>query len=70
MTLRHEGSPHWWLVGPDNKVIDLTAEQFTAPVPYEQGRAIGFLTREPSRRAATVIARVLEAHSELYDAAV
>lgn len=55
---RWEGSTHWWLQAPDGSVIDLTAEQFENPVPYEQGRGSGFLTREPSKRARRVIERV------------
>lgn len=54
----HEGAQHWWLEDQAGRVIDLTAEQFATPVPYDQGRGRGFLTREPSRRAQTVIARV------------
>lgn len=56
--LEHEGAQHWWLENQARQVRDLTGEQFLTPVPYEQGRGRGFLTREPSRRAQIVIARV------------
>lgn len=55
MCVQHEGGPHWWLRGPSGEVIDPTAAQFSSPVPYELGKAKGFLTRKPSRRACTVI---------------
>jgi hypothetical protein len=49
---------HWWLVDSDGNVVDATFDQFNEPVPYEQGRAGGFLTREPSKRAKVLIERV------------
>lgn len=57
MFVRHEGSPHWFLRGPGGKYVDITASQFKTPVPYEKGVPKGFLTRDPSRRARTVIDR-------------
>lgn len=56
--VNHEGSSHWYLRGPKGEVIDPTADQFKSPPPYDQGRGRGFLTREPSKRAKTVIERV------------
>jgi hypothetical protein len=58
MTVRHEDSPHWWLVDADGRIVDLTAEQFQTPVPYPAGVGKGFLTREPSKRAQVIIDRV------------
>jgi len=58
--VRHEGEPHWYLEAPGGKRIDLTASQFTTPVPYDLGRGKGFLTRQPSKRAQIVIDRVLD----------
>lgn len=49
---------HWWLVDTDGTVIDPTADQFEAPVPYHVGVRTGFLTKNPSRRCAAVLARV------------
>lgn len=56
--IRHEGSSHWFLRGPDGQVVDATADQFGSPVPYAQGVGCGFLTREPSRRAAEILRRL------------
>ncbi len=58
MVLRHEGTTHWFLKHQSGKIVDITASQFRTPVPYDQARGCGFLTREPSRRAAEVIRRV------------
>lgn len=57
MSIQHEGGPHWWIRDGNGRDIDLTHEQFKTPVPYHQGVGKGFLTKEPSKRAATVIAR-------------
>jgi hypothetical protein len=58
MNVYHEGASHWWVRGPDGENFDLTADQFKTPVPYEKGRYVGFLTRQPSKRAQIVIDRV------------
>ena len=52
---RWGGFPHWWLRSPSGEQVDLTAEQFDEPVPYEAGRGQGFLTKLPSRRAQVVL---------------
>jgi len=54
------GETHWYLAGPYGRV-DLTFAQYAEPVPYHCGRGCGFLTRQPSKRAQTVIDRVLSA---------
>lgn len=51
------GETHWYLDGPYGRV-DLTFAQYTEPVPYHCGRGCGFLTRQPSKRAQTIIDRV------------
>lgn len=56
--VRHEGTQHWWIVGADGRVVDLTAEQFVTPVPYARGRGRSFRTPQPSKRARVVIERV------------
>jgi hypothetical protein len=60
--VRHEGAPHWFLrrsLGPSGfEVVDATAGQFKAPVPHERGVPKGFLTREPSKRARTLMGRI------------
>jgi hypothetical protein len=58
--IKHEGSTHWYLMRRNTgEVIDLTAEQFETSVPYSEGVGCGFLTSKPSKRAQTVIDRVL-----------
>ena len=62
MHLIHEGKSHWYLQDKVTEdILDITADQFTTPVPYEQGRGKGFLTRNPSKRALRLIQAV---HSE------
>ncbi len=51
------GGTHWWLEQADGAVVDPTAAQLPDGYPY-QGRRCGFLTRQPSKRARTVIERV------------
>lgn len=58
MSIQHEGGPHWWIRDASGRDIDLTAEQFTTPVPYAQGVGKGFLTTVPSKRAQVVMDRV------------
>lgn len=59
MRIIHEGVPHWYLrwSTPDGDILylDPTSQQFDTPVPYEQGKGCGFLTKEPSRRARSYL---------------
>jgi len=60
---------HWWIRGPkDGKrgagaVFDVTAAQYDAPFPYENGHNTGFMQpqQKPSKRAQIVIDRVTAA---------
>lgn len=60
---------HWWIRGPkDGKrgvgaVFDVTAAQYDAPFPYENGHNTGFMQpqQKPSKRAQVVIDRVAAA---------
>jgi hypothetical protein len=54
----HEGVSHWFLRTEDGTVFDLTAAQFSTPVPYDEGKRRAFLTREPSARAKVLLDRV------------
>jgi len=54
-TLRHEGDVHWYLEHTSGTIVDPTAVQFDTPVPYERGVGRGFLTKEPSARAKTLM---------------
>jgi len=56
MFLWHENCPHWYLEY-SNKILDLTSQQFSTSVDYTKGRGKGFLTKGPSKRAKTLIAR-------------
>ncbi len=58
MNVKHEGVQHWFLLSNKGVVIDVTADQFSTPVPYDQARGRGFLTKKPSKRAQTLIERV------------
>lgn len=52
---------HWWLRKGDGSIIDPTAGQFTEvgnTPPYGAGKGAGFLTRQPSKRAMTIIHRL------------
>lgn len=54
-----EGETHWFLRHESGAIADPTAAQFKGkPIPYEQGRGNGFLTKQPSKRASIVIERV------------
>lgn len=55
MHVTHEGAPHWYLTTADGRVIDPTADQFSSPVPYSQGKGKGFLTTAPSKRALALM---------------
>ncbi len=60
-TVRHEGGPHWHLRDTiTGLVLDPTFDQFDTPPPYDQGVGRGFLTKQPSKRAAEIIRRVRE----------
>lgn len=52
------GGTHWWLADSNGQILDPTAEQFQSPPPYSQGVRTSFLSRKPSKRAATLMAKV------------
>jgi hypothetical protein len=60
--LRHEGSPHWFLAKTTNYcgrlILDLTADQFQSCPDYSKAIGKGFLTKQPSKRAQVLMARV------------
>ena len=58
-TVRVEGVVHWFLRDASGAVLDPTADQFDQEVPYHLSRGRGFLTRQPSKRAAELTQRVL-----------
>ena len=63
MQIRHEGVSHWFLKhGETGEIVDLTAEQFSSPVPYTEARGKGFLTRMPSKRCRVMVSRLNSSH--------
>lgn len=48
---------HWYAVR-DGVIWDPTADQFDQPVPYAEGRGIGFLTKDPSKRTRELLRRI------------
>ena len=56
------GETHWYVKHASGRVVDPTAAQFPDKVPYEKGTPKGFLTREPSKRARTIMERSGKAH--------
>jgi len=55
------GVCHWWLENEDRDRLDITADQYFSVgrvPPYWNGKRGGFLTKEPSKRAAEIIRRV------------
>tara|TARA_Y100001963_G_scaffold53185_1_gene74517 strand:+ start:83 stop:1372 length:1290 start_codon:yes stop_codon:yes gene_type:complete len=57
--IKHENSTHWFLKDND-KIIDVTREQFKTPVPYNNAVKGFFLTKKPSKRARILINRVIQ----------
>jgi hypothetical protein len=49
---------HWFLRGPENEILDVTAAQFDCEIPYAESRGRGFLTRDPSKRAKELLRRL------------
>lgn len=48
---------HWWL-DKGGKIYDYTVEQFSKAPDYSKGRACGFLTKQPSKRAKILMERM------------
>lgn len=68
--MRHEGASHWYLQHVDGAVADATATQFRRAPSYHKGRGCGFLTREPSKRARILAARVERVASMFKEAGI
>lgn len=59
MVVNHEGGTHWFLKSRiDDSILDVTSSQFYSPVPYDQARGCGFLTKSPSKRARKLIRKM------------
>lgn len=44
------GESHWFLRDRLDKVVDLTADQYDIPIPYDQGKRQMFMTKKISKR--------------------
>jgi len=61
MTVRHEGSVHWFLAHrpttwlPYGYILDPTVSQFKNKPKYGIARGRGFLTKKPSKRARAMM---------------
>jgi hypothetical protein len=64
MFIRHEKSPHWFLMAGDGFVIDLTRSQFQTHPNYDSAKGKGFLTKQPSKRAQHLIDRIHKQQKE------
>lgn len=53
-----DNDTHWFLEGPDGRVIDLTDDQFDEPLDYSKGKPQNFMTKEISKRG-TILADLL-----------
>ena len=54
-----EGETHWFIRNErTGEILDPTAGQFDTEIAYPKAKGCGFLTRDPSRRARTIISRV------------
>ena len=51
----HEGSSHWFLKNPEGQILDTTWQQFKTKPDYTQAKRAAFLTKEPSKRAQTML---------------
>ena len=57
--IKHQGVSHWYLTNKDNdEILDITAGQFDEAPDYSSGIGKGFLTKAPSKRAATLLKRI------------
>ena len=50
MQIKHEGDSHWFL-RHENRIIDITQDQFETRPKWHLARGKGFLTHNPSMRA-------------------
>lgn len=54
--MKWEGESHWFLWHyKSGQILDVTARQFKRPPDYTRARGMGFLTKEPSERARSLM---------------
>jgi hypothetical protein len=57
--VKHRGVSHWYLENKDNgEILDITAGQFDEAPDYSSGIGKGFLTKNPSKRAAALLGSI------------
>lgn len=56
---KHEGVSHWALRN-GRLIVDVTVSQFDTVPDYSTFKGKGFLTKEPSRRAARLMEKIQE----------
>lgn len=59
MHMNHENESHWFLKHESGMILDLTAGQFKKKPDYSKAKGMGFLTKEPSRKAAKLMETML-----------
>ena len=55
MNMRHEGDSHWFLRHKSGLILDPTVNQFAGVPDYSAARGRGFLTKQPSKKAARLM---------------
>ena len=60
MRMRWEGDTHWFIRNTiSGQIVDATSQQFEHQPDYSKAVATGFLTREPSARAQSMMERMV-----------
>lgn len=63
MHMKHLGSSHWFLKHESGYILDLTSDQFKAPLDYSKARGAAFLTKTPSKRAKKLLIRIKDSRA-------
>ena len=59
MHLRCQDGSHWFLKHSSGEIFDATVGQYQGqPIEYDRAKGKGFLTRQPSKRAQTLMQRL------------
>lgn len=59
MQMRTETDSHWFLKHSSGLIIDPTVSQFDSTPDYSLARGRGFLTKQPSKRARSLMGRIM-----------
>ena len=55
MYMKWEGESHWFLRHRNGQIVDVTWRQFKKVPDYARARGCGFLTKQPSERARSLM---------------